>query len=74
MELELGQATGAYDEERAEGYARELLMPADCFASLAGLPDAYLVACFGVPAEQVAVRRAELGLGRLTGGGDCRPG
>jgi len=27
MELELGIAEGVYDDERAEGYARELLMP-----------------------------------------------
>jgi hypothetical protein len=74
MELELGLATGPYDEGRAEGYARDALMPVDYFAALAALPDAYLAVCFGVPAEQVPARRAELGLGRLTGGGDCRPG
>ena len=74
MELELGLETGRYDEERAEGYARDLLMPADCFAALAALPDAYLATCFGVPAEQIAARRAELGLGPLAPGGDCRTG
>jgi hypothetical protein len=72
MELELGLAMGAYDQERAEGYAREALMPVDCFAPLAGLPDVYLAICFGVPAEQVPARRAELGLDALAGGGDCR--
>jgi hypothetical protein len=73
MELELGLETGPYDEERAEGYAREALMPAGCFAALAALPDAYLAACFGVPPEQVPARRAELGLGAPASGGDCRP-
>jgi hypothetical protein len=73
MELELGVEGGPYDEERAEGYARELLMRADCFAALAALPDLYLAACFGVPAEQVPARRAELALA-LAPGGDCRPG
>lgn len=47
-------------------------MPADCFAALAALPDAYLAACFCVPPEQIPARRAELGLGALAGGGDCR--
>ena len=74
MELELSLETGAYDDERAEGYAREALMPADSFAALAPLPDAYLAICFGVPAEQVPARRAELGLSALATGGDCRPG
>jgi hypothetical protein len=74
MELELGLESGRYDEERAQGYAREALMPEDCFAALAALPDAYLAACFGVPAEQVPARREELGLGALASSGDCRPG
>jgi hypothetical protein len=62
MELELGLSEGAYDDERAEGYARELLMPEIEFAALAWLPDAYLATCFGVPPEQVERRRPELGL------------
>jgi hypothetical protein len=73
MELELGLETGPYDEERAEGYAREVLMPAECFAAIAALPDTYLAACFGVHAEQIPTRREELGLGGLAAGGDCRP-
>lgn len=73
MEIELGLLAGPYDEERAEGYARELLMGADGFGALAALPDTYLAACFGVPDEQVPARRAELGLGALDGGSDCRP-
>jgi hypothetical protein len=72
MEIERAVTTGPYDDRRAEGYARDALMPADCFAALAALPDAYLAACFGVPAEQVPARRVELGLGALAGGGDCR--
>jgi hypothetical protein len=74
MEIERGLIPGPYDEERAEGYARDALMAADCFAALAALPDAYLAACFGVPTEQVTARRVELGLGALAGGGDCRRG
>lgn len=73
MELELRVETGPYDEERAERYAREVLLPAECFAALAALPDAYLATCFGVPAEQVPARRSDLGLGALSAGGDCRP-
>ena len=72
MEVELGLEYGPYDDERAEGFAREALMPVDCFAALAGLPDPYLAACFGVPAEQVPMRRSELGLTRLNGGADGR--
>jgi hypothetical protein len=73
MEIQLGLESGAYDDERAEGYAREALMGGDCFAALAALPDPYLAACFGVPPEQVAARRTEIGLSALCGGGDCRP-
>jgi DNA-binding response OmpR family regulator len=81
-ELELGLLGGRYDDERAEAYAREALMGADGFGALMGadgfgalaaLPDAYLATCFGVPHEQVAARRAELGLAALDGGADCRP-
>jgi hypothetical protein len=64
MEIELGVAEGRYAEERAQRYAGALLMPAVEFAALAALPDAYLAAAFGVPAEQIAPRRVELGLGR----------
>jgi hypothetical protein len=73
MEIERGLVAGRYDDERAEGYARDALMQADCFAALAGVPDVYLAACFGVPEEQVPARRAELGLAALDRGGDCRP-
>jgi hypothetical protein len=73
MEIELGLERGPYDDERAEGHAREALMPTDCIAALAALPDAYLATCFGVPHEQLPARRAELGLAALDGGADCRP-
>ena len=72
MEIELGLAAGRYDDERAGDYARDALMEADCFAALAALPDPYLAACFGVPVEQVPVRRAELGFAALDRGADCR--
>jgi hypothetical protein len=71
MEIERGLECGRYDDERAEGHAREALMPTDCFAALAALPDTYLAVCFGVPPEQVPARRAELGLAALDGGADC---
>jgi hypothetical protein len=74
MEIELGLEPGPYSDERAERYARERLLPAcECHA-LASLPDAYLAAYFGVPAEQAAARRTELGLGFLGAGADARPG
>ena len=70
MELELGLAHGFYDEERAQGYARELLMSEQEFAALASLPDLYLATCFGVPPEQVPARRHELGLAAGSDGAD----
>jgi hypothetical protein len=74
MEIELGLEPGPYSDERAAGYAREGLMPEGEYAALAWLPDAYLAARFGVPEEQAAARRAELGLAFLAGGADSRPG
>jgi hypothetical protein len=62
MELERGLAEGNYDEERAQGYARELLMPEQEFAALGFLPDRYLATCFCVPPEQIPARRRELRL------------
>jgi hypothetical protein len=49
MRVELGLDPGPYDDERAEGCVRELLMNAESFGALAALPDPYLAACFGVP-------------------------
>jgi hypothetical protein len=60
MGLELGLADGPYDDERAEGCARELLMPEGEFAALAWLPNQYLATCFVVPTEQIEPRRLEL--------------
>jgi hypothetical protein len=42
MEVALGLATGPYDDQRGERYARELLIPEETFAALAWLPDPYL--------------------------------
>ena len=64
MEIELGLPEDRHGEERAQRYARVLLIPAGEFAPLASLPDGYLATAFGVPAEQVAPRRLELGLRR----------
>jgi hypothetical protein len=74
MEIEQGLERGPYTNRRAEAYARGSLIAAEGFAALAALPDAYLAACFGVPAEQVPLRRVELGLGALAHGADRRPG
>jgi hypothetical protein len=74
MEIELGLEPGRYSDDRAERYARELLMPEGEYYALASLPDAYLAARFGVPAEQASARRTELGLAFLGTGADARPG
>jgi hypothetical protein len=66
MELELGLAGGVYEEQRAQAYARELLMPEGEFAALAWLPDPYPATCFGVPPEQVKPRQLELRLRAAT--------
>jgi hypothetical protein len=71
MEIELGHEPDPYSDERAEGYARESLMPEGEFAALGALPSAYLAVCFGVPGEQVEKRLVELGLGALVDGADC---
>jgi hypothetical protein len=60
FEIDTGLIEGPFDQARAERYARELLMPADDFAPLAGLADLDLAALFGVPVEQVGARRLEL--------------
>jgi hypothetical protein len=62
FELHTGLIEEPIDQSRAERYARELLMPADDFAPLAGLTDAELAALFGVPIEQVGATRRELAL------------
>ena len=60
FEVDTGLIDGPFDQARAERYARELLMPADDFAPLAGLVDAELATLFGVPVEQVCERRLQL--------------
>jgi hypothetical protein len=60
FEFHTGLIDGPFDQARAEPYARELLMPADEFGPLVGLPDGELAALFGVPLEQVSARRLEL--------------
>jgi hypothetical protein len=52
-----------YLPRRAERYAREALIPAGEFAANAHRPDAELAERFGVPLEQIARRRDELGAG-----------
>jgi hypothetical protein len=73
MEIELRLEPGPYTDERAECYARDLLVPPGEYDALASLPDAYLAARFGVPAEQAAARRTELELAFLADGADARP-
>jgi hypothetical protein len=62
FEIHSSLIQGPFDQARAERYARDLLMPADDFAPLAGSADADLAALFGVPVEQVETRRLERGL------------
>ena len=66
MELELGLATGAYEQTRAEAYARDLLMPAEMFRLVEASVDGELAELFSVPPEQVAERRADLAARRET--------
>jgi hypothetical protein len=51
-----------YLPARAERYARACLLPEREFRARANCPDHELAAHFGVPLEQVATRRAELGV------------
>lgn len=60
--VENGREAGPYTPETACTFARDLLLPTHEFAMLAVLTDGALAACFGVPAEQIPARRAELGL------------
>jgi hypothetical protein len=61
-EVECGRDPGPYCSARASAHARALLLPAPRFAALSCLPNAALARHFAVPGEQVAARRAELGL------------
>jgi hypothetical protein len=60
FEIDTRLIEGPFDQARAERYARELLLPVDDFAPLAGLADGELAALFRVPIEQVGARRLEL--------------
>jgi hypothetical protein len=60
LEVVTGLEEGPFEQERAERFARELLMTAEEFRSLAGESDAEIAERFGVPFEQVAARRLEL--------------
>jgi hypothetical protein len=60
MELELGLASGGYEQTRAEAHARALLMPATMFRLVEASADCELAELFCVPLEQVAKRRADL--------------
>jgi hypothetical protein len=59
-DVDQGELPGPYADELAEAYARAFLMPDDEFASAAGEPDEALAARFGVPLEQIALKRADL--------------
>lgn len=60
FEVDTGLEARPFDQRRAERFARELLMPAELFLSLAEETDAELAERFGVPVEQVPERRREL--------------
>lgn len=60
FEVSTGLEEGPVDQGRAERFARMLLMPGEEFVAVAGESDAELAERFGVPIEQVPLRRAEL--------------
>jgi hypothetical protein len=60
FEIDTGLIEGAFDQARAERYARELLMPAEDFGALIWLRDVELAELFGVRVEQVWARRLDL--------------
>ncbi len=49
-----------YLQDRAEAFARDLLMPAEAFAPVVAWPDHELAELFIAPLDQVAPRRCEL--------------
>lgn len=57
-----------YDQEEAERFARELLMPANEFAPVSRSKDAELAELFAAPLDQVAIRRGE-----VSGDNTCHP-
>jgi predicted transcriptional regulator len=60
FEVATGLQRGPFDQPRAERFARALLMPCEQFLALVDESDAALAEWFGVPVEQVPLRRAEL--------------
>jgi hypothetical protein len=60
FEVATGLEQRPLDQGRAEAFARALRMPAEEFLAVAGEGDVALAEWFGVPVEQVSLRRAEL--------------
>lgn len=60
--IQVGSVEGAYSDERAERYARCLLIDDHEFAQLdrAGADDARLAMHFCLPVEQIVAKRADL--------------
>ena len=52
---------GFYDQEEAERFARELLMPSEEFVPVRGWRDAEVAEYFAAPLDQVAIRWREAG-------------
>jgi hypothetical protein len=65
-----GLEHGPFDQGRAERFARALLMPAEEFLAVGDQSDAELARRFGVPIEQIPIRRRELG-SRVNGVDSC---
>lgn len=60
IQVDAGQQPAPYDPERAELFARGRLMPFRLFLEVAERSDGELADWFGVPIEQVALRRSDL--------------
>ena len=61
LDVDAGKLAMPWDQLLLEVYARALLMPAELFEPRDGkLPDHALAADFGVPLEQVELRREDL--------------
>ena len=60
-----GSAPGPYTDERAERFARLVLIDDEQFGMLDAndLPDEMIAGHFGVPVEQIAAKRDDLGIG-----------
>jgi hypothetical protein len=60
FEVATGLEEGPFDQGRAGRFARGLLIPGEEFLALVDESDAELAERFGVPVEQIPLRRAEL--------------